>query len=321
MEKAKSIQVLLVDDEERFLATATALFRKRNFDVTTAAGGVEAIKEIKKGEFDVVVLDIKMPDMDGNEALHEIRKLKPDVEVIMLTGRGSADSMLPALREGAFAYLTKPCDLDLLALKIREAFFKKKGLSKADRRVREITVPISSFGAVGQDWSVAEAIEVIVGHKTIMTATVEEEPIEVVIGNRTIITTTVDEGVHRSALVRDKSNRIIGIISFTDFLQGLELTYMRLLEDRPIVADFTREGARSYSDVFIKLVRDLGKKSIRELMSDKPPTIDANATLLEAANRLLYLNVRRLLVMDDDKVIGVVREKDIMLEMANIIRE
>jgi len=176
MEKAKSIQVLLVDDEERFLATATALFRKRNFDVTTAASGVEAIKEIKKGEFDVVVLDIKMPDMDGNEALHEIRKLKPDVEVIMLTGRGSADSMLPALREGAFAYLTKPCDLDLLALKIREAFFKKKGLSKAERRVREITVPISSFGTVGQDWSVAEAIEVIVGHKTIITATVEEEP-------------------------------------------------------------------------------------------------------------------------------------------------
>jgi len=214
MEKAKSIQVLLVDDEERFLATATALFRKRNFDVTTAAGGVEAIKEIKRGEFDVVVLDIKMPDMDGNEALHEIRKLKPDVEVIMLTGRGSADSMLPALREGAFAYLTKPCDLDLLALKIREAFFKKKGFPKAERRVREITVPISSFGTVGQDWSVAEAIEVIVGHKTIITATVEEEPIEVVIGNRTIITTTVDEGVHRSALVRDKSNRIIGIISF-----------------------------------------------------------------------------------------------------------
>ncbi|UCD56686.1 MAG: response regulator [Candidatus Hydrogenedentota bacterium] len=320
MEKTKTIQVLVVDDEEHIRSTSTALFNKRGFHVTTAASGAEAIEEIIKGDIDVVVLDIKMPDMDGNVVLHKIRKLKPDVEVIMFTGYGSPDSALAGLREGAFAYLTKPCDIDLLTLKIREAFYKKEGLSELDRRVRDIMVPLGSFSTVRDNWSVAEAIEVILGHKTIVTATIEEEPIEVVIGNKTVITTTVDEGVHRCVLVRNRSNDIIGVISFTDFLQGLESTYMRLLEERPTVVDSIHGGTPNYSNIFTKMVRNLGKKSVRELMVDRPPTIEANATLLEATNRLLSLNVRRLLVMEEDRVIGVIREKDLMFEMAKILR-
>jgi CheY-like chemotaxis protein len=319
MQKNQDIHVLLVDDEENFRSTATLLFKKRGIQVTTAASGAEAIAEIKKGATDVVVLDIKMPDMDGNEVLRTIRKLRPDVEVIMLTGHGTSESVFFGLREGAFVYLTKPCDIDLLTLKIREAFFKKKGLSETDRRVKDVMVPLSSFSSVGEDWSVAEAIVVILGHKTIITDTVEEEPIEVVIGNKTIITTTVDEGVHRCVLVRDRDNEVTGIVSFTDFLQGLETTYMRLLEDRPAAVGAGPQGARNFSGIFTNMVRELGKKSVRELMLEKPPTIDVNATLLEATNRLLSLNVRRLLVKDGKEVVGVIREKDIMFEMANII--
>ncbi len=318
MQKTRTINVLLVDDEERFRTTATTLFEKRGFDVAAASSGAEAIEEIKKGRIDVVILDVKMPDMDGNEVLYKIKRLKPDIQVIMLTGHGSADSAFSGLREGAFAYLTKPCDIDLLALKIREAFSRKEGFSELDRRVRDIMVPLSSFSSVREDYSVAEAIEVILGHKVILTASAEEEPIEVIIGNKTVITTTVDEGVHRCVLVRDRNNKVVGVISFTDFLQGLESTYMRLLEDRPTVAE--SPGARNYSGIFARMVRDLGKKSVRDLMSEKPPTIDANATLLEATNRLLSLNVRRLLVTEGDKVVGVIREKDIMFEMAHIIR-
>jgi len=320
MEKSQDIHILLVDDEESFRSSATTLFKKRGFDVATASSGTEAINVLKKGETDVVILDVKMPGMDGNEALHTIKKLGQDIEVIMLTGYGSPDSALAGLREGAFAYLTKPCDLDLLTLKIREAFFKKRGLSEKDRRIRDIMIPVFSFSSVREDWSVAEAIEVILGHKTIVTATVEEEPIEVVIGNKTIITTTVDEGVHRCVLVRDKNNKVVGIVSFTDFLQGLESTCMKLLEEGPLTADSSPGTSPGYSNIFTKIVRDLGKKPIRELMLDTPPTVRADAPLLEATNRLLSLNVRRLLVMEGNEVIGVLREKDIMFEMAKIIR-
>lgn len=320
MKATQNIHVLLVDDEPNFRMSATTLFKKRGFNITTAASGTEAVEAIKKGEFDVVVLDVKMPDMDGNEALYAIKKLKPELEVIILTGHGSSDSVLAGLREGAFAYLTKPCDIDLLILKIREACFKKKGLSRTDRTVRDIMVPLTSFGSVWEDWSVAETIQVILGHKTIVTDAVEEEPIEVVVGNRTVITTTVDEGVHRCVLVRDGSDRVVGIVSFTDFLQGLESTYMRLLEDRPAAVGSSQGGARNFSNVFAKLVRELGKKTIRELMLGRAPTIEAEASLLEATNRLLSLNVRRLLVIDGEEVVGVIREKDIMFEMASIVR-
>ncbi len=320
MEKRQDINVLLVDDEESFRTTASILFRKRSINLTAAASGKQAIEEIKKGKTDVVVLDLKMPDMDGNEVLHAIKKLSPRVEVIILTGHGTSESVFYGLREGAFAYLTKPCDIDLLTVKIREAFFRKKGLAEVDRRVRDVMVPLSSFSSVGEDWTVAEAIVVILGQKTIVADTVDEEPVEVVIGNRTVITTTVDEGVHRCVLVRDTDDQVTGIVSFTDFLQGLESTYMRLLVEKPETVSAKLGPAQSYSGVFNSMVRELGTKRIRDLMLDTPPTIDADASLLEATNRLLSLNVRRLLVMEGDDIVGVIREKDIMFEMANIVR-
>jgi DNA-binding response OmpR family regulator len=321
MEKNNKIHILLVDDEEHIRSTAKTLFTKRGFEVSTASSGAEAIDKVKtEGGIDVIVLDIKMPDMDGNEVLFKIRKIKPDVEVVMLTGHGTPDSAIANIRGGAFAYLTKPCDIDLLSLKIREAYFKKKGLSQADRRVRDVMVPLSSFGSVREHWSVAEAIEILLGHRTIVTATVEEEALEVVVGNKTVITTTVDEGVHRCVLVRDKRDKVIGVVSFVDFLQGIESTYMRLIEERPEVVDAAHGGPSAFADVFTRMVRDLGKKPIRDLMSDTPPTINADATLLEVTNRLLSLNVRRLLVMEEDSIVGVIREKDIMFEMAKIIR-
>ncbi len=128
MSKQKNIRVLIVDDEERFRTTATATLAKRGFDVKAVEGGAEALEEIRKDAVDVVVLDVKMPGMDGNEALREMKILRPDLEVIMLTGHGTVDSALEGWRDEAFAYLTKPYDMELLAEKIRDAYGKKKGL-------------------------------------------------------------------------------------------------------------------------------------------------------------------------------------------------
>ncbi len=128
MDKQRKIHVLLVDDEQRFRTTATATLKRRGFEVTGAASGVEALDVIRERPIDVVVLDVKMPGMDGNEALREIKILKPELEVIMLTGHGTVDSALEGWRDEAFAYLTKPYDIDLLAEKIRDAAAKRKGL-------------------------------------------------------------------------------------------------------------------------------------------------------------------------------------------------
>jgi DNA-binding NtrC family response regulator len=128
MSNKKNIRVLIVDDEERFRTTFSANLQKRGFDVSAVEGGAEALKEIRDKEFDVVVLDVKMPGMDGNETLSRMKMLRPGLEVIMLTGHGSIRSALEGYRDHVYAYLMKPCDIDVLSEKIRDAAAKKKGI-------------------------------------------------------------------------------------------------------------------------------------------------------------------------------------------------
>ena len=121
-----TINVLLVDDEERFRVTMTTTLEKRGFGVKAVGDGIEALEEIRKNNFDVVVLDIKMPGMNGHRVLREINKLGLDVEVIMLTAYASMDSAFEGLYNNVFAYMCKPCDVDLLVNRIREAVGYKK---------------------------------------------------------------------------------------------------------------------------------------------------------------------------------------------------
>ena len=134
MNKGGNIRVLLVDDEDRFRATTTASLRRRGFDVQAVASGAEAIERVKKGDVDTVVLDIKMPGMNGHDVLHEIKRLKPDVAVIMITGYSSEATAYEDLHEGAFAYLKKPCSIEFLDLKIREADFTRNERISANSR-------------------------------------------------------------------------------------------------------------------------------------------------------------------------------------------
>ena len=124
----KLIRVLLVDDDVRFAVNLYKLLKSRNFDVIIASNGFEAIDavEAEANPFDVVVLDVKMPVLDGIATLKRIKKLVPDIQVIMLTGHATLESGIEAIREGAFDYLLKPCDIEELVIKIEEATKKKR---------------------------------------------------------------------------------------------------------------------------------------------------------------------------------------------------
>ncbi|MCU0593824.1 MAG: response regulator, partial [Desulfobacterales bacterium] len=104
------IRVLLVDDEERFVLNLAKLLRGRGFDVATALDGAAGVAAVENNPIDVVLLDVKMPGMDGIEALRKIKEASPDAEVIMLTGHANVDTGIEAMREGALDYLMKPCD-------------------------------------------------------------------------------------------------------------------------------------------------------------------------------------------------------------------
>lgn len=115
------IRLLLVDDEKGYVDVLSKRMSKRNIEVTPAHSGSEGIQALRKAEFDVAVLDLKMEDMDGIEVLRVLKKMDPRLPVIMLTGHGSEKAAREGMEFGAFDYLTKPCDLEELIEKIRKA--------------------------------------------------------------------------------------------------------------------------------------------------------------------------------------------------------
>lgn len=121
-----SAVVLLVDDEVPFVETMTKRLNRRDLHVLSAFSGMDALAQLDQHhDIDVVILDVKMPGMDGIEMLREIKKLNPLVEVIMLTGHGTVESAIQGMRLGAFDYLMKPCDINMLLSKVHEAKLKK----------------------------------------------------------------------------------------------------------------------------------------------------------------------------------------------------
>jgi len=121
----EKIKILLVDDEKEFVETLSERIRMREHDSEVALNGEQALKKIEDDIPDVVVLDLKMPGMDGMEVLRKIRKAYPKVQVIMLTGHGSEKDEEEARKLGAFEYLEKPVEIDTLMKKIKKAYKNK----------------------------------------------------------------------------------------------------------------------------------------------------------------------------------------------------
>jgi len=124
-DKNKPIKILLVDDEKGFVDVISKRMSKRNIKVTRAYSGTEALQALRREDFDVTILDLKMEDMDGIEILKIFKKIVPDLPVIMLTGHGSEEAARDGIRFGAFDYLTKPCDFEELMAKIKEAYQRR----------------------------------------------------------------------------------------------------------------------------------------------------------------------------------------------------
>lgn len=115
------IRLLLVDDEPGYLEVLEKRLSRRGVEVTLALGGGEAIQALRGQDFEVAVVDLKMKDMDGIDVLKVLKKMEPRLAVIILTGHGSEQAARDGLEQGAFDYLTKPCDLEELLERIKAA--------------------------------------------------------------------------------------------------------------------------------------------------------------------------------------------------------
>ncbi len=129
------MKMMLVDDEERFLQTTAKMLTRLGYDAVTASSGMECLQKLEQDLIHVVILDVKMPGLDGLETLKRIKQQFPMVEVIMLTGHATAESAVEGLKSGATDYLVKPTDIEALVAKAEAAYQKRVDLESKIRMV------------------------------------------------------------------------------------------------------------------------------------------------------------------------------------------
>ena len=291
----------MVDDEEQFRATTSRLLNKRGYDTTIAGTGEEAINILKGKPYDVVVLDVKMPGMDGHEALSQIKDINPETQVIMLTGHGTPDSAKESLIRNAFDYLNKPCDIDILCSKINDAYAAKHhGEPREEKTARDIMLHIDDYTTVTMNDTIKETIRKLM------------ESFKGLVSSSRIMETG-----HRSLLVFDQNNELVGILSILDLIKAVRPAY--LSAPKPSTADSMQYSSMFWTGLFTIQTKTLAAKKVADIMSESPPHVDENTNLMEVADLMYRERLRRVIVTSNDRVIGIVREQELFFEMANII--
>ncbi len=291
----------MVDDEDQFRATTSRLLTKRGYDTTMAGTGEEAIEILKNKPHDVVVLDVKMPGIDGHEALSRIKRINPETQVIMLTGHGTPDSAKESLLREAFDYLNKPCDIDILCLKINDAYAAKHyGEPIEEKAARDIMIHIDDYTMVSEDDTIKGTIQKLM------------ESFKGLVSSSRIMETG-----HRSLLVFDEKNELAGILSILDLIEAVRPAY--LSAPKPSTADSVQFSSMFWAGLFTTQTKMLADKKVKDIMSESPLRVDENTNLMEVANLMFCERCRRVIITSNDRVIGIVREQELFFEMANII--
>lgn len=300
----RKIKVMMVDDEPRFRETTSTLLRKKGFETTIAGSGEEAINIIRETPHDVVVLDVKMEGMDGHKALAEIKKFAPETQVIMLTGHGSPDSAVNSRKLAAFDYLTKPCDIDILAVKINEAYtVRKTGAARTEKKVKDIMTEIDDYSTVTVNTTIREAVAKLMSSLTELASS-----------------SRIREAGHRSLLVFDEQKNLIGVLSMKDLIKAVRPFYLSLPESSMTDSvRFSHVFTGGWDGLFSIQMKALADKKVGELVLEPPPMIDENANLMEVAELLFKTRKTRLIVTSGSKVTGILREQDLFFEIVNII--
>ncbi|SMC39607.1 CBS domain-containing protein [Desulfocicer vacuolatum DSM 3385] len=294
------IKVLMVDDEKRFRDTTKKILNGKGFETILADSGEDALAKMDQAP-DVVILDIKMPGMDGHETLAKIKEINPHLPVIMLTGHGAMPSAKEALAGGAFDYLSKPCDINLLAEKIKEAHhLKDKNKLPRERSVADIMIPIAEYSTIREDKSVKEAV--IRLKRSFITQ---------------MATSRLMETGHRSILVVDSNEQVKGILTIRDLMEMVMPGY--LSAPKPSLADSIEYSPMFWKGMFTMGIQQMGNTSLSQVMSPSPASIDGQANLMEAAYLMLEANQRRLIVTISGKTGGIIREQELFFEMERLI--
>ncbi len=270
----QSIHVLLVDDEERFVLNLARLLKTRNFDVSTALDGLQALDLLSSlADIAVVILDVRMPGMDGIETLQRIKALNPDIEVIMLTGQASLEDGIQAIRQGAFDYLQKPCDIEELEAKITAA------LSVGQIKRHPILWPRSMAGEI-----------ILSGFVPLLPEDTLDRALAIFNRYRN------GEGA-RILFVADDRRRIQGMIGKRDLIGAVEK------ERRS--ENMTWEWVREHPQYLPHI-------PVSRIMTREVQTVSPETPLVETARLMLLHHYDSMPVVSEGAVLGIIRLRDVL---------
>jgi len=257
-EKKQNIRLLLVDDEEEFLASAAPALEKRGLEVVTARDGVEALKMVEEQPFDVIVLDVKMPGIDGAEVSRRLRREHQDLPIIILTGHGSVPQAFEASKRGVYDYLAKPCDMNVLAKKINEAA-KTHPIEPDEKTISGKGVDIASISVLIAD----DEPELLASLKTVLE-------------RRKMIVLTAQSGAEALSTLSSTVVDIVVLDIKMPGMDGIEVL-RRIKSDYPLVEVILLTGHPAVENALLGV--KLG--AIEYLI--KPPDVDDLTKLIRKA--------------------------------------
>ncbi|MFH1843646.1 MAG: response regulator [bacterium] len=286
-ETAQAIRLLLVDDEEEFRLATVKTLQRRGFQVTEAADGEAALEILERERPDVVILDLKMPGMDGIRTLHRLRLLHQDLPVIILSGHGTWEDALAGIRLEITEFLQKPVDIDDLALLLNRLVTGGRCTPLRERTIRDLMVSPDQYPRLMISQTIEEAVALL-KQSCLQDGEFVDHNLQI-----------------QSMIVYDAVDTFRGIIQFRDILK---LVIPPFLEDSPYTTYFT--------GMFLSQCKVLGKRSVQEIL-DTLVTIDVDAPLMEAVDRLVRYRLESLPVMDGGRLVGVLRERDVIFEIVD----
>jgi len=269
----RAFHILLVDDEIRFVQSLAKLLKARGFMVSMAHDGVQALELLRTlADIDVVVLDIGMPGMDGIETLRQIKQTAATPEVIMLTGQATLETGVQAMRQGAFDYLLKPCDIEVLVEKIRAA----ADVGRIKRH--PVLWPRSTAGEI-----------ILYGFIPLLPRDGLDKALAVFNRYR-------GGQAAETLFIVDDRQRIQGLVT----KEALLAAALRSRPDSGLTWEF-----------LCKNPRNLPLTTLGEIMETRVVTVSPETPLAEVASQMLANNLQSMPVVADGIVSGVIRLRDV----------
>lgn len=286
--RKKKIKLLLVDDEEDFRRAASRALERQGFKVTQTHSGVLALKKIRTEAPDVVLLDLRMEEIDGIQTLMEIRKQRFDLPVIILTGHGRYEDALSGIQMKVVDFIQKPVDMQDLGERIRSIFTEGGKAPLREKTIAELMVPIDRYRRVYVNQSLQDIVRMLA---------------------ESIGREEGDDRGKRTLLVFNSQEKFEGLIRAEDIVRVMIPKFMLA---SPYSSYFT--------GMFLAQAKVVGSLPI-DMIAHWHPGIDVRAPLMEALHTMVSDKLSHLPVMRNGVLVGLLRPEDLFGEIASPLLE